>query len=155
MSSKYSYDELKRFLEEKIRGLKRELEFYEALLTELEGSKGREKQDLRKPAKEEVIALRDSDGNVVATITVTQSRIKVVPLVKIESDHRLVKSYLIKFLNEKKTSSVGRVANYDIKSANGLVSEIVIDGSFNEYFVVELEAAIQYIINSLSGKTQQ
>ncbi len=149
MSNKYSYDELRRVIEDKIKELRKELEFYEALLAFLEkGSKGFEKVE-GKRLKEEVITLRDNEGNIIATITATQSKIKVVPLVKIDAEHKLVKSYLTKFLDEKKNSSVGKVTEYDIKSANGVISELVIEGSFNEYFLIELEAALQYIINSI------
>lgn len=152
MSNKYSYDELRRIVEDKIKELRKELEFYEALLTALErGSKGFEKVESRR-LKEEVVTLRDSEGNVVATITATQSKIKVVPLIKIDAEHKLVKSYLTRFLDEKKNSNVGRVTEYDIKSANGVISELIIEGNFNEYFLVELEAALQYIINSIVKK---
>ncbi len=148
---KHSYDELRRDIEERIKELRKELELYESMLKVLERiSKGPEK-DEEKKLKEEVITLKDDKDNIVATITVTSSRIKVIPLVKIDEGHKLIKSYLVKFLDEKKaSSSMGKVVRYDIKSAGGYVSEIIIEGSFNEYFIVELEAAIMYVVNSMS-----
>lgn len=150
ISVKYSYDELRRFIEEKIKSLRNELEFYESLLKMLERfSRVPERGEDRK-FKEEVLALKDDEGNIVMTITVTPSRIKVVPLIKIDAEHELIKSYLTRFLDEKKSSSIGRVSKYDIKLANGYVSEILIEGNFNEYFIIELEAALTYIINTIN-----
>ncbi|MEM0453436.1 MAG: hypothetical protein QXO98_02095 [Sulfolobales archaeon] len=149
ISLKYSYEELRRVIEEKVKELRKELEVYESILKVLERfSKTPEKVNDKK-FKEEVITLKDSEDNIVATITVTPNKVKVVPLIKIDSEHRLVKSYLVKFLEEKKTSSIGRVSRYEIKDADGYVSEIIIEGNFNEYFTVELEAALMYIINSI------
>lgn len=145
---KYSYDDLRKIIEEKIKELRRELEIYESMLRVLEKvSKTPEKGEDKK-LKEDVITLKDSEDNIVATITVTPTKIKVVPLVKLDSEHRLIRSYLVKFLEEKKASSIGKVVRYDIKSSDKYVSEIIIEGSFNEYFIVELEAAIMYIIDS-------
>lgn len=146
---KSNYDDLRKVIEEKIRELRKELEMYESMLKVLDRvGRTSEKVDDKK-LKEEVITLKDSDDNIVATITFTANKVKVVPLIKIDSGHRLVKSYLTKFLEEKKTSSIGRVIRYDIRDADGYVSEIVIEGNFNEYFIVELEAAVMYVINSL------
>lgn len=147
---KLNYDDLRKAIEEKIKELRKELEIYESMLSVLDKvSRIPEKVDEKK-LKEEVITLKDSEDNIVATITFTPTKLKVVPLIKIDSHHRLVKSYLVRFLEEKKTSSIGRVVKYEIKEADGYVSEIIIEGSFNQYFVVELEAAMMYIISSMS-----
>ncbi len=147
---KYSYDELRRFIEEKIRSLRNELEFYESLLKMLERFGRVPERGEDRKFKEEVLALKDDEGNIVMTVTITPSRIKVVPLIKIDAEHELIKSYLTRFLDEKKSSSISRVSKYDIKLANGYVSEILIEGNFNEYFIIELEAALTYIINTIS-----
>ncbi|MEM2205740.1 MAG: hypothetical protein QXK16_00675 [Sulfolobales archaeon] len=145
---KYSYEDLRKIVEEKIKELRRELEIYESMLRVLEKvNKIPEKGEYKK-LKEDVITLKDSEDNIVATITVSPTKIKVVPLVKLDSEHRLIRSYLVKFLEEKKSSSIGKVVRYDIKSSDKYVSEIIIEGNFNEYFIVELEAAIMYIIDS-------
>ncbi|MEM0361743.1 MAG: hypothetical protein QXH57_04775 [Sulfolobales archaeon] len=145
---KYSYEDLRKIVEEKIKELRRELEIYESMLRVLEKvNKTPEKGEYKK-LKEDVITLKDSEDNIVATITVSPTKIKVVPLVKLDSEHRLIRSYLVKFLEEKKSSSIGKVVRYDIKSSDKYVSEIIIEGNFNEYFIVELEAAIMYIIDS-------
>lgn len=150
ISIKYSYDELKKFIEEKIKSLRNELEFYESLLKMLERVGRTPERGEDRKLKEEVLALKDDEGNIVMTITATPSKIKVVPLIKIEAEHELIKSYLTRFLDEKKSSSISRVSRYDIKLADGYISEILIEGSFNEYFIIELEAALTYIINTIS-----
>ncbi len=149
INTKYSYEELRKSIEERIKELRKDLEFYESMLKVLEEvGKVSERGEGRK-LKEEVITLKDGEDNTVATIMFTPNRVRVVPLVKIDSDHRLIKSYLVKFLEEKKTSSISRIVRYDIKNVDRYVSEVIIEGSFNEYFLVELEAALTYIVNSI------
>jgi len=150
MSIKYSYDELRKFIEDKIKELRKEIEYYEGILKVLDEVSKTPTRREEKRVKEEVITLKDSDGNIVTTIAVTPTRIRVMPLIKLRDDHPLIKSFLLKFLEEKKASSTAKVSRYDVKSANNNISEIVIEGNFNEYFIIELEAALMHIINSIS-----
>ncbi len=99
-------EEIKRFLEEKVTQLKKELEFYELLLGLMEskvvGGLTRSKPE----PGEEVAAIKSSSGDLLAYLYVGDNHVRLVPLIPVSLASSLIQLHLVQFLEETKKRMV-------------------------------------------------
>ncbi len=150
--AKNHLEELKEFLEEKVKELKRELELYELLLSIIEGGK---LPGFREPRPgEKVVEVKSSTGDLVAYLYVGRNYVRIIPLQEVSVDDPYVKGFLLRFLEETKTREIeaakkgdipeNKVLDYDVRSENGVLREVVVRNIKGEFFLVELKAAVAY-----------
>ena len=130
---------LRKFIEDKIAQLRRELEFYEYMLEILEESEVQ--MELLTVSERRV---KDSSGNDLAVIKIGEKNVKIIPLTEVPASHPKVKFFLTKFLNELKPPGSTASPKYSIRTRNGLIAEIVIEGPIPTYLLRQLEAALTY-----------
>ncbi len=130
---------LRKFLEEKISQLRRELEFYEYMLEILEESESQ----LEFMAVNER-RVKDSSGNDVAVIKIGEKSVRIIPLIEIPASHPKVRYFLMRFLSELKPPGSTASPKYSIRTRNGLIAEIIIEGPIPNYLLRQLEAALIY-----------
>ncbi len=159
--SKNGIQELKEFLEEKINQLKKELEFYELMLSIIES--GRNNPWIRGPrAGESVLEIKDNTGAIIAYIFVGKEYLRIVPLHEIETKNPYFE-FLIRYLEDQKRKDTeaakrgvipeNKILDYEIRAENGIVREIVVRNyKGSKIFLVELQAAVVY---SLEKARQQ
>ena len=151
--SKNGIQELKEFLEEKINQLKKELEFYELLLSMLES--GRNNPLIRGPRKgEKVLEIKDNTGAIIAYIFEGKGYLRIVPLHDIEASNPYFE-FLIRYLDEQKRKEVeaakrgeipeNKILDYEVRTEDGIVREVVVRNyKGGKIFLVELQAAVIY-----------
>ncbi len=151
--SKNGIQELKEFLEEKISQLKRELEFYELLLSIIES--GKNNPFIRGPRKgEEVLEVKDNTGSIIAYIFTGKEYLRIVPINEIETSNPYFE-FLIRYLEEQKRKDIeaakrgeipeNKILDYEVIAENGIVREIVVRNTRkSKFFLVELKAAVVY-----------
>ena len=136
-------DELKKFLEEKIADLKKELEFYEYLLSliETEGYKG-----VIKGNKGSMDVVKNSRGEILAEIYYTPPLMRVI--VKGKSNlNKIYINVLTKILeNEKNRSKI----DYDIMLDKEELKEIIIKNVKDDITYNKIKVAIQSILERVS-----
>ncbi|MFP3259984.1 MAG: hypothetical protein RXQ22_03680 [Sulfolobus sp.] len=141
--SSNNIDELKKFLEDKINGLKKELEYYEYLLSllETEGYKGFVKGN---KGTEEII--KNSKGEIIAQIFFTPPIIKIVFRSKIQPN-RVYLNVINKLLeNEKNADKI----EYNLSFDKDELKEIIIENVQDEKLYNKIKAGLKPVIERLS-----
>lgn len=144
--------ELKEFLEEKIKELKRELEFYELLLSIVEGGKI---PGFREPRPgERVVEVKSSTGDLIAYMYIGKGYVRIIPLADVSVNDPYIKGFLLRVLDETKAKETeaarrgelpeNKILDYDVKAEDGVLREIVVHNVKSEFFLVELKAAVAY-----------
>ncbi|BAB65153.1 MULTISPECIES: hypothetical protein [Sulfolobaceae] len=136
-------DELKKFLEEKIADLKKELEFYEYLLSliEAEGYKG-----IVKGNKGSMDVLKSSRGEILAEIYYMPPIMRVIIKGK-TTINKIYVNVLTKILeNEKNRNKI----DYDIVLERDELKEIIIKNVKDEIIYNKIKAALQSILERVS-----
>ena len=138
-------DDLRKFLEEKIEELRREMEFYELILSLIEG-----RYATARPRPEmESLVVRDSSGSVIATLSYSKNKLRINPNISIRMSNHVFNTFLLRFLEEKKSRS-RTISNYEIQTdRSGYVTEISIEGNIDEVLLTELQAAMRFIADKL------
>jgi len=148
-------DELKKFLEEKIQNLKRELELYELILTILELGAEPEIRKFKVRPGERVIEVKSNKGVHLANMIIGKDYIRIIPLRKVDYNSLAVKEFLIKYLDglRKKFESdperdMNSIFDYEIKVEKDHIKEIMIRNAKeiinDDLKILELKAAIEY-----------
>ncbi|MCG2868447.1 MAG: hypothetical protein RXQ80_00200 [Sulfolobaceae archaeon] len=141
--SSNNIDELKKFLEDKINELKKELEYYEYLLSllETEGYKGFVKGN---KGTEEII--KNSKGEIIAQIFFTPPIIKIVFRSKIQPN-RVYLNVINKLLeNEKNADKI----EYNLSFDKDELKEIIIENVQDEKLYNKIKAGLKPVIERLS-----
>lgn len=136
-------DELKKFLEEKIADLKKELEFYEYLLSliETEGYKG-----LVKGNKGSMDVIKGSRGEILAEIYYMPPVMRVIIKGKIIVN-KIYINVLTKILEDEKNRNK---IEYDITLDKDELKEIVIKNVKDEITYNKIKAPLQSILERIS-----
>ncbi len=148
-------DELKKFLEEKIQSLKRELELYELLLTILELGIEPEVRRIKIKPGEKVIEIKSSKGLHLANMVIGKDYIRILPLKRISYNSLAVKEFLIRYLDGLKKKSENELNqdtntpfDYEVRVEDNYIKEIFIKNAkdiiVDELKILELKAAIEY-----------
>jgi len=143
-------DEITSYLTKRIEELRRELAILEALLHLVkEGGgeveeRGHTHED--RPTSVKVISV---GGNVVADIVESGDGVKIVFTETIPSSNPVVKSFLIKLLQDKERK--GEIRAYEVKERRGFITSIEIKGVPKRSFYRELELALEYVWEELHG----
>ena len=124
-------EEIKRFLEEKVTQLKRELEVYELLLGLMEskvvGGLFRSKPE----PGEEVISIKSSTGDLLAYLYVGGSHVRLVPVVPINLNTSLIQLHLLRYLDETKRR-MAEEAESEARSKDEVIEyEVIADDKNN------------------------
>ncbi|MFP3201821.1 MAG: hypothetical protein RXR43_06160 [Sulfolobus sp.] len=141
--SSNNIDELKKFLEDKINELKKELEYYEYLLSllETEGYKGFVKGN---KGTEEII--KNSKGEIIAQIFFTPPIIKIVFRSKIQPN-KVYLNVINKLLeNEKNADKI----EYNLSFDKDELKEIIIENVQDEKLYNKIKAGLKPVIERLS-----
>lgn len=147
MSDRVEFDkskinEFKKVIEEKIEHLKKELEFYEFILSVIEGRFSGSKQR----AESESVVIRDSTGTAIATLNYSRNKLRIVPNLSIRINNHLFNTFLLKFLEEKKSGISNVISNYEIRTdKSGYITEIVINGNIDEILLTEIQGAMKFL----------
>jgi len=150
--AKNHLEELKEFLKEKIKELKRELEFYEFMLSIIEGGK---LPGFREPRPgERIIEIKSSTGDLIAYMYVGKGYVRIIPLADISINDPYVKGFLLRVLDETKVKEAeaarrgeipeNKILDYDVKAEDGILREIIVRNIKGEFFLLELKAAVAY-----------
>jgi len=138
-------DKLKRFLEERIEHLKRELEMYEALLYLLDAAALEEE-----PAEEHQV--KTPQGEEVAVVKIGRNSVRIVMLREIPVSSPLVRSFLLRVIDEQLMKLNPRSPpKVRVKSRDGSLSEIVIESRLPEHVVEQIEAALKFMAMKLGS----
>ncbi|BFH73218.1 hypothetical protein SJAV_11620 [Sulfurisphaera javensis] len=136
-------DELRKFLEEKIADLKKELEFYEYLLSliEAEGYKG-----IVKGNKGSMDILKNNRGEILAEIYYMPPVMKINIKGKI-TINKIYANVLTKILESEKNRNK---IDYDIMLDKDELREIIIKNVKDEIIYNKIKAALQSILERIS-----
>ncbi|GEM_PF-1709664 len=150
MPAEVGRDEIISYITKRIEELRRELTILEALLhmVKEEGSHIEERKHARSnhPTSVKVISV---DGNVVADIVESGDGVKIVFTETIPSNNPVVKSFLIKLLQDKERK--GEIKAYEVNERRGFITSIEIKGIPKRSFYRELELALEYVWEELHG----
>ncbi|MCY0860198.1 MAG: hypothetical protein OWQ54_07175 [Sulfolobaceae archaeon] len=137
-----SSDDLKKFLENKIASLKKELEYYEYLLSLVESTS----YINIKGNKGSVEVVKNAKGEVIAEIIYTPPLFKMVIKTKISS-RKPIFSVLNKLLESEKVSSK---IDYEIVVDSDELKEIVVKNVNDDIMYNKLKAGLQVILERIA-----
>ncbi len=150
MSEEAGRDEIISYITKRIEELRRELAILEALLRIVKegSSEVGERKHTRggRPTSVKVISV---GGNVVADIVESGDGVKIVFTETIPSSNPVVKSFLIKLLQDKERK--GEIRAYEVNERRGFITSIEIKGVPKRSFYRELELALEYVWEELHG----
>jgi len=150
MSKEVGRDEIITYITRRIEELRRELTILEALLRLVKEESGiveeREHPHSSHPTSVKVISV---GGNVVADIVESGDGVKIVFTETIPSGNPVVKSFLIKLLQDKERK--GEIKAYEVNERRGFITSIEIKGIPKRSFYRELELALEYVWEELHG----
>ncbi len=150
MSEEVERNEVVSYITKRIEELRRELAILEALLRlikeEGSGREGRKHAREGRPTSVKVISV---GGNVVADIVESGEGVKIVFTETIPSNNPVVKSFLIKLLQDKERK--GEIRAYEVNERRGFITSIEIEGIPKRSFYRELELALEYVWEELHG----
>lgn len=150
MPEEVERDEIVSYLTKRIEELRRELTILEALLHLVKEESGNieERKHPRSshPTSVKVISV---GGNVVADIVESGDGVKIVFTETIPSNNPVVKSFLIKLLQDKERK--GEIKAYEVNERRGFITSIEIKGVPKRSFYRELELALEYVWEELHG----
>jgi len=150
VSEEAERDEIISYITKRIEELRRELAILEALLRIVKGgsSEVEERKHTRgsRPTSVKVISV---GGNVVADIVESGDGVKIVFTETIPSNNPVVKSFLIKLLQDKERK--GEIRAYEVHERRGFITSIEIKGVPKRSFYRELELALEYVWEELHG----
>ncbi len=150
MSEEVERNEVVSYITKRIEELRRELAILEALLRlikeEGSGREGRKHAREGRPTSVKVISV---GGNVVADIVESGEGVKIVFTETIPSNNPVVKSFLIKLLQDKERK--GEIRAYEVNERRGFITSIEIEGIPKRSFYRELELALEYVWEELRG----
>ncbi len=150
MPEEVERNEVVSYITKRIEELRRELAILEALLRlvkeESSGKEGRKHAREGYPTSVKVISV---GGNVVADIVESGDGVKIVFTETIPSNNPIVKSFLIKLLQDKERK--GEIRAYEVNERRGFITSIEIEGIPKRSFYRELELALEYVWEELHG----
>ncbi len=168
--SKNKIDEIKKYLEERISQLKRELEYLELLLSFIESGVISEKllsKEMKVPRPgEEVIPLKTTSGEHIADIYISKNEIRVIPLVDLDINIPPFKTFLInkvfEGLKRRDREAVERglilpnqAFDYEIDEEDGIIREIRLMNISDERRKIELKSAIKWTLEKMYEKRKR
>jgi len=141
-------NDLVAYLTKRIEELREELTILETLLrlVKKEDNIVEERERVREgqPTSVKVISI---GGNVVADIVESNDGVKIVFTETIPSSNPVVKSFLIKLLQDKERK--GEIKAYEVNEKRGFITSIEIRGVPKRSFYRELELALEYVWEEL------
>ncbi len=145
--SEVSKGEILEYLSNRIKQLKKELSILEALMNELQGAVSKEVEERagKEPSSVKVISFK---GKVLADIVETEDGIKVILTESIPTSSSVVKSFLLKLLDDKVQSS--EINSYEIIERRGYITGIEVKGKPSKRFLKDLELALTYVWSEVS-----
>ncbi len=135
-------DELKKFLESKISSLKKELEYYEYLLSLVESGYAPVRGN-----KGSIDSIKNRRGEIVAEVYFTPPIAKIVMRKKL-SLHRAYLNALSKILEDSKATDK---IDYNIVFDNDAIKEIAISNVKEDLTLNKIKTAIQVILDRASS----
>ncbi|MCD6324392.1 MAG: hypothetical protein J7L55_04720 [Desulfurococcales archaeon] len=132
-------EELVKWVEEKIAQIRSELNMWEELLRALKGEKDFPGEVL--PSDVRVIAV---EGNVLANVIEGDDFIRVIFTEGFPQDSALVKSFLLKMLEDNRKA--GYIKKYEVVEKRGYIMELRLQGVTAPSKVLkELELSLMYV----------
>lgn len=168
--SKDKIDELKKYLEERISQLKKELEYLELLLSFIESgvlSKKVLSREMRVPKPgEEVLPLKTTSGEHIADIYIGKNEMRVIPLVDLDVNTPPFRAFLINRILErlkrkdKEAVEKGLILpdqafDYEIDEENGVIREIRLINVSDERRKIELKSAIKWTLEKMYERVKR
>lgn len=148
MPEEVEKNDLVAYLTKRIEELREELTILETLLrlVKKEDNIVEERERVREgqPTSVKVISI---GGNVVADIVESNDGVKIVFTETIPSSNPVVKSFLIKLLQDKERK--GEIKAYEVNEKRGFITSIEIRGVPKRSFYRELELALEYVWEEL------
>ncbi len=143
---------LKEFLEEKITMLKRELDFYEYLLSIVEAGAIRGVMPSSKPSPGERVEEIKRGKTPVARLFIGHEYVRIVPLVDLKDSSRQLREYLVNALDDLKRTSVesarldeSEAIDYDIVEdpVNG-IREVIVKNIKDEVTLTSVKSILRF-----------
>ncbi len=150
MPEEVERNEVVSYITKRIEELRRELAILETLLRLVkEGSSGEEERKHVREGHPTSVKVISVGGNVVADIVESGDGVKIVFTETIPSNNPVVKSFLIKLLQDKERK--GEIRAYEVNERRGFITSIEIEGIPKRSFYRELELALEYVWEELRG----
>ena len=166
-NSRFRIDEIKKFLEDKIKSMRYELECLEFLLSILESNivdyiiSNVERYKL----SIEVHPIRTSDGVHLADIQIQGTIIRIIPTIKIRVDTPQIKYFLINRILEPMRSQdlqlvrqglipEDKVLSYEVIEDKGFLREIIIKNVVDSKRIEEIKSAARWAFEKYYEKSR-
>jgi len=151
VSEEVKKEEMISYVTKRIEELRKELAILEAILRLIKEEKGGDIENRKviregSPTSVKVISV---GGNIVADIVESDDGVKIVFTETIPSNNPVVRSFLIKLLQDKKRK--GEIKAYEVNERRGFITSIEIQGLPKRSFYRELELALEYVWEELHG----
>jgi hypothetical protein len=137
------------WLEGRIRDLREELNNLEYVLNLLKGGTLKEASSKARELPTEVKVI-SADGDVLANVIENDASTRIIFTEGFPKDSVPVKSFLLKLLEDKKSS--GSLEDYEVIEKRGYIVELRLTGITSDKLMKELELALKYVWRNLGNK---